>query len=94
VFPKDSLVILYGRPRPGWPRTRAQYQIEAKHERASRFIELDGVPAREVAQNVDHHKAGFVDFAVYGTRVIVAGYRDSDFLKAIAWSIFARSRAQ
>jgi hypothetical protein len=94
MFPKESLAIWYERPRPGWPRTRAQYQTEAKHDRASRFIELDGVPAWEVPQNVDHHNAGFVDFAVGGTRVIVAGYRDSAWLEAIARSIVRRSRAQ
>jgi hypothetical protein len=91
-FPSESVSIVYERPRPHWPRTRAQYRIEVKHDRVSRVVELDGVPALEVRENVDDHNPGRIDFAVDGTRVTLWGYRRSASLEAIARSMVERAK--
>jgi hypothetical protein len=96
-FPAESVSLVYQRPRPSWPRTRRQYEIEAEHMNKVRHqaevIDLDGVPALAINENIHgQHNPGSISFVVGGTRVVVAGKRDTAVLRAIAQSIVDRSK--
>jgi hypothetical protein len=96
------LTLIYGTPL-AWPRTRFQYETEAKqlnrhgHDadaiKLADAIDLNGVPALEIYKNVDGDNPGSIDFAVRGTRVTVAGYRGDAALREIAQSIVDRARS-
>jgi len=94
LFP--SLTLIYGAPL-AWPRTRAQYEAEAKqmnkaHHQAE-VIDLNGVLAFAINENIGgQNNPGSIDFVVGGTRVVVAGERHMAALRAIARSIVDRSR--
>lgn len=94
-FPAESVSLIYQRPGLGWPRTRAQYEVEAKHMRKgeAEVIDLGGVPALAIDENIaGQHNPGSIAFVVAGTRVVVAGRRSTEALRAIAQSIVDRSK--
>jgi hypothetical protein len=90
TFPAQGLIIQY--LRPPIPHPLANFQSFVRDNPGSSVIDLNGTPARAIAQTPDPSSWGSIEFVAGGTTIAVMGQADEATLQPVAQSILDRSR--